>query len=298
MADSVALHLTTAAAAAPAHRSAYRDFVVALLRTSSGRIGTAIIVMVVLVALSAPIVAPFSPLAVDPPDRLQAPSSAHLMGTDELGRDVLSRVLYGSQISLQVGIVSVSIAVILGVLIGLCAGFYGSRVDLLLMRVVDVMQAFPGFLLALAIVAMLGPSLPNAMIAVGIGEAPGYARMVRGSVLSIKNQDYVVAARVLGASNVRIVRSAVLPNVLAPSSCWPRLASLSRCSPRPRSHSSGLVPSRRLEWGAMIVSGRNFITNAPWLINFPGLAIFVTVLGFNLFGNAVRDALDPRLRQR
>ncbi len=175
---------------------------------------------------------------------------------------------------------------------------YRGWVDLILMRVVDVMHGFPGFLLALAIVAMLGPSLLNAMIAVGIGEAPGYARMVRGTVLSTRSQDYVLAARVLGASNQRIMRSAVLPNVLAPIVV---LATLG--FPVAVLAAAGLSfiglgaqpPSP--EWGAMIVSGRNFITNAPWLINFPGVAIFVTVLGFNLFGNAIRDTLDPRLRQ-
>lgn len=287
------------ATAAPVHRSALADFIRALLRTPSGRLGAAIILLVVLMAVASPVVAPFSPIAVDPPNRLAQPSTAHLMGTDELGRDVFSRVLFGSQISLQVGIVSVSIAAVLGVLIGLSAGFYGGRLDLLLMRLVDVLQAFPGFLLALAIVAMLGPSLPNAMIAVGVGEAPGYARLVRGSVLSIKSQDYVLAARVLGASNVQIMRNAVLPNVLAPIVVLATLGFPVAVLAAAALSFVGLgaqPPSP--EWGAMIVSGRNFITNAPWLINFPGLAIFVTVLGFNLFGNGVRDALDPKLRQR
>jgi peptide/nickel transport system permease protein len=165
--------------------------------------------------------------------------------------------------------------------------------------VVDVMLAFPGFLLALAIIAMLGPSLLNAMIAVGIGEAPGYARLVRGAVLAIKQQDYVLAARVLGASNARLMRSAVLPNTIAPVVVLATLGFPVAVLAAAALSFVGLgaqPPSP--EWGAMIVSGRTFITTAPWLINFPGLAIFITVLGFNLFGNAVRDALDPRLRQR
>ncbi|MBV9172910.1 MAG: ABC transporter permease [Chloroflexi bacterium] len=297
--DLAAPSVGTLEAAAQGHRSAFADFLRVLLRTSSGRVGVGIILLVVLMALGAPVAAPYSPIAVNPANRLTPPSLAHLMGTDELGRDVLSRVLFGSQISLQVGVVSVSIAAVLGVLIGLSAGFYGGRLDLLVMRIVDVMQAFPGFLLALAIVAMLGPSLPNAMIAVGVGEAPGYARLVRGSVLSIKNQDYVLAARVLGASNFQIMRTAVLPNVLAPIVVLATLGFPVAVLAAAALSFVGLgaqPPSP--EWGAMIVSGRNFITNAPWLINFPGLAIFVTVLGFNLFGNAVRDALDPRLRQR
>jgi peptide/nickel transport system permease protein len=281
------------------HRSAMSDFLRALLRTSTGRLGVAIITLVVLTALAAPFIAPYNPTAVDPPNRLSPPSAMHPMGTDELGRDVLSRVEYGAQISLQVGIVSVTIAAVLGVLIGLTAGFYGGALDLLLMRVIDVLQAFPGFLLALAVIAVLGPSLPNAMIAVGVGEAPGYARLVRGSVLSIRQQEFVVAARVLGASNVRIMRSAVMPNVLAPIVVLATLGFPVAILAAAALSFVGLgAQPPSAEWGAMIVSGRTFITNAPWLINFPGVAIFLTVLGFNLFGNAIRDALDPRLRQR
>jgi peptide/nickel transport system permease protein len=281
------------------HRSASSDFLRALLRTSTGRLGVAIIVLVVLMAVTAPLIAPFSPTAVDPPRRLSPPSATHVLGTDELGRDILSRIEYGAQISLQIGLVSVTIAAVLGVMIGLAAGYYGGRLDLLLMRLVDVMQAFPGFLLALAIIAMLGPSLTNAMIAVGVGEAPGYARVVRGTVLSIKQQEYVTAGRVLGASNLRIMRVTVMPNVLAPIVVLATLGFPVAILAAAALSFVGLgaqPPSP--EWGAMIVSGRTFITNAPWLINFPGVAIFVTVLGFNLFGNAVRDALDPRLRQR
>jgi peptide/nickel transport system permease protein len=288
-----------AAVSARPMRSAFGDFRRALLRTSTGRIGAGVILLVVATACLAPLVAPYPPLAINPPNRLVGPSLGHVFGTDELGRDVFSRVLYGSQISLEVGIVSVSIAVVLGVLLGLLSGFYGGVVDLLVMRVVDVMLAFPGFLLALAIIAMLGPSLLNAMIAVGIGEAPGYARLVRGAVLAIKQQDYVLAARVLGASNARLMRSAVLPNTIAPVVVLATLGFPVAVLAAAALSFVGLgaqPPSP--EWGAMIVSGRTFITTAPWLINFPGLAIFITVLGFNLFGNAVRDALDPRLRQR
>jgi peptide/nickel transport system permease protein len=280
-------------------RSALGDVLRALLRTTAGRLGLAIILLILLVAALASLVAPYNPVAIDPPHRLAEPSLAHLFGTDELGRDVFSRVLYGSRISLQVGVVSVSIAALLGVALGMTSGFYGGVVDLLVMRLVDIMQAFPGFLLALAIIAMLGPSLQNAMFAVGVGEAPGYARLVRGSVLAIKQQDYVMAARVLGASDRRIMRTAVLPNVLAPIVVLATLGFPVAVLAAAALSFVGLgaqPPSP--EWGAMLVGGRNYITTAPWLINFPGLAIFATVLGFNLFGNAVRDALDPRLRQR
>jgi peptide/nickel transport system permease protein len=279
-------------------RSASRAFLRAVLSPWAGRLGASIILLTILTALLAPAVAPYNPVAIDPPHRLTEPSLAHPFGTDELGRDVFSRVLHGSRISFQVGVVSVSIALLLGVLLGLASGFYGGTVDLLVMRLVDVMQAFPGFLLALAIIAMLGPSLPNAMIAVGVGEAPGYARLVRGSVLVVKQQEYVLAARVLGASNHRIIRTAVLPNVLAPIVVLATLGFPVAVLAAAALSFVGLgaqPPSP--EWGAMIVGGRTYITTASWLITFPGLAIFGTVLGFNLFGNVVRDALDPRLRQ-
>jgi len=280
-------------------RSRVGDFVRALMRSIAGKLGAVLILLVVFVALAAPVIAPYDPLAIDIPHRLEGPSATHLFGTDETGRDVFSRVLFGSQISLRVGVIAVSIALGLGVTLGLIAGFYGGVTDLLVMRLIDIMQAFPGFLLALAIIAMLGPSLMNAMIAVGIGESPGFARLVRGSVLAVKGQDYVMAARVVGAPNGHIMRRQVLPNALSPIVVLATLefpvailiaASLSFLG-------LGAQPPSP-EWGAMLVEGRTFITTAPWLINFPGLAIFVTVLGFNLFGNAVRDALDPRLQKR
>jgi peptide/nickel transport system permease protein len=280
-------------------RSGARQFLRALLRTTAGKIGCVLILFLACVAIFAPLLAPESATKIDVPHRLTGPSAAHFFGTDDLGRDVFSRVIYGSRISLSVGVIAVGIALAIGVTLGLMAGFYGGGVDMLIMRFIDILLAFPGFLLALAIVAMLGPSLTNAMIAVGIGEASGFARLVRGSVLSVRQTDYVTAARVTGASHARIMRRAVLPNVLAPIVILATLefpiailaaASLSFLG-------LGVQPPSP-EWGAMLVGGRTFITTAPWLINFPGLAIFLTVLGFNLFGNAVRDAMDPRLRQR
>jgi peptide/nickel transport system permease protein len=280
-------------------RSGALDFARTLLRTAPGKIGCTIILLLILVALFAPLIAPYSPTKIDVPNRLTGPSARHLFGADDIGRDVFSRVIYGSRISLRVGLVSVTIALLFGVTLGMIAGYYGGAVDTIIMRFIDILLAFPGFLLALAIVAMLGPSLTNAMIAVGIGETSGFARLVRGSVLSVKEKDYVTASRVVGASNARIMRTAVLPNVLAPIVI---LATL--LFPVAILAAAGLSflglgaqpPSP--EWGSMLVAGRTFITTAPWLINFPGLAIFVTVLGFNLFGNAVRDAMDPRLRER
>lgn len=280
-------------------RSGVAEFWRALSKTTPGKLGGALILLLLLVALLAPVIAPYAPLKIDIPHRLNGPSRLHFFGTDDIGRDVLSRVLYGSRISLRVGVISVAIGLLLGVTLGMLSGFYGGVVDMLIMRLIDILLAFPGFLLALAIIAMLGPSLTNAMIAVGLGETPGFARLVRGSVLAVKGQDYIMAERVLGASNWRVMWQGVLPNVLSPIVVLATLefpvailaaASLSFLG-------LGAQPPSP-EWGAMLVSGRTYITTAPWLINFPGLAIFLTVLGFNLFGNAVRDALDPRLRQK
>jgi len=280
-------------------KSRWAVFLRTLFRPLPGKVGAAIILSMIAVALLAPYIAPYNPLHLSFSERLMGPSIHHLFGTDETGRDTFSRVLYGSRISLRVGIVAVSIAMALGVTAGLVAGYYRGIVDTLIMRLVDIMLAFPGFLLALAIIAMLGPSLRNAMIAVGIGSSTGFARLVRGSVLSIRETDYVLAARVLGAPGGRIMRRHILPNALSPIIVLATLelpaailvaASLSFLG-------LGAQPPSP-EWGAMLVDGREYIQTAWWLITFPGVAIFITVLGFNLFGNALQDALNPRLRQR
>lgn len=294
-------NLTTSRADAQRLLPKRRRFGVArsIYRSLPGKIGGLVMLFMILVALTAPLTAPYDPYSQNFVDRLAPPSSQHLFGTDETGRDVFSRVLYGSRISLRVGVVAVLIALALGVTAGLVAGYYGGIVDTLIMRFVDIMLAFPGFLLALAVIAMLGPSLRNAMIAVGIGSSTGFARLVRGSVLTIKEQDYVMAARVLGAPNRRIMRAHVLPNALSPVIVLTTLelpaailvaASLSFLG-------LGAQPPSP-EWGAMLVDGREYIQTAWWLITFPGIAIFITVLGFNLFGNALQDALNPRLRKR
>lgn len=274
-------------------------FLRTLFRPMQGKLGAIIILLMLAIALAAPFLAPYSPFQPAYPERLKSPTASHLMGTDETGRDVFSRVIYGSRISLRVGIIAVSIALAIGVTTGLVAGYYRGIVDTLIMRVVDILLAFPGFLLALAIIAMLGPSLRNAMFAVGIGSSTGFARLVRGSVLSIRETDYVMAARVVGAPARQIMRRHVLPNALSPIIVLATLelpaailvaASLSFLG-------LGAQPPSP-EWGAMLVDGHNYIQTAWWLITFPGIAIFITVLGFNLFGNALQDALNPRLRQR
>ncbi len=238
--------------------------------------------------------APYDPLEVKAGRPLTPPSSEHLFGTDDLGRDQLSRIIYGSRITLRIGIIIVLIEVIIGVLIGLVAGYHGGWVDGLLMRFTDVALAFPGFILALAVISVLGPGLTNAMFAVGLASWPYIARVVRGSVLSVKEMEYVTAERVLGATGSHIMRRAILPNVLAPVIV---LASLE--FPAAVLYAAALsylglgAQPPTPEWGALLVNARTFIRTAPYLINIPGAAIFVVVLAFNLLGNTLRDVSTP-----
>jgi peptide/nickel transport system permease protein len=242
-------------------------------------------------------VAPYDPLVPATDSILQPPSRAHPFGTDELGRDVLSRVLYGSRISLEVGLVAVGIAMAAGTLLGLIAGFNGGLWDALIMRGTDVLLAFPGILLAIAIVATLGPNLINVMIAVGIGAVPVYARTVRGSTLSVREMEYVEAARAAGATTARLLGRHVLRNIAAPVLVLATLgvginiliaAGLSYVG-------LGAQPPSP-EWGAMLSGARQYLRDAWWTAVFPGLAITVVILGVNLLGDGLRDALDPRLR--
>jgi peptide/nickel transport system permease protein len=300
---SAATASTTRTAALTVRRPSDRTGPVALMRDlfrrRQAQIGGAIILLLVLAAIFASVLAPYDPYEIRVGKPLSGPSRQHLFGVDDLGRDLLSRIIYGSRITLRIGVIIVVIEVLIGVTVGLVAGYYGGWVDGLLMRTTDVVLAFPGFILALAVVAILGPGLNNAMIAVGIAAWPYFARVVRGSVLSVKGMEYITAARVVGASGSRIMWRAMLPNVLAPIIV---LASLE--FPAAVLYASALSflglgaqpPSP--EWGALLTDARSFIRSAPHLINIPGAAIFVVVLGFNLLGNTLRDVLDPRLRGR
>lgn len=248
-------------------------------------------------ALAAPWIAPHDPTAPVIEAVLQPPSGSHPFGTDELGRDVLSRVIYGSRVSLQVGVVAVGIAATIGSAGGLAAGFYGGRWDAAVMRATDVLLAFPGILLAIAVVATLGPSLFNVIIAVGIGAIPVYTRTVRGSTLAVRRMEYVEAARAAGATTARLVMRHVLRNIAAPIVILATLgvgvniliaAGLSYVG-------LGAQPPTP-EWGAMLSGARQYLRDAWWTAMFPGLAITVTVIGMNLLGDGLRDLLDPRLR--
>jgi peptide/nickel transport system permease protein len=287
----------------PAHarlRSRARSRLVRRLLASRGIVlGGSVLCLVCLVALASPLLAPYDPLAQHPDLSLAEPSLVHPFGTDLLGRDVLSRVIVGSRQSLLVAVVAISIALTLGTLVGLASGFYEGWVDLLLMRLIEIQLAFPGLLLALAIVAVLGPGLGNAMIAVGISLIPSYARMVRASVLTIKHNAYVEAARVIGCGDVRVIGAHILPNVGVPilvlttvAIAWAILigSSLSFLG-------LGAQPPFA-EWGRDLSEGRNYLAVAWWVSTFPGLAILFTIVSVNLLGDGLRDTLDPRLRQQ
>ena len=260
--------------------------------------GAAGIALVLLVAVLAPWLTRHAPTAVDLGQTLQSPSIEHLLGTDDLGRDVLSRTLYGSRISLQAGLVSVGLSLVAGVVLGLVSGYLGRWVDDLLMRAMDAILSFPSLVLALAITAALGPSLVNAMLAIGIVYTPHFARLVRGQVLSVREREFVEAARALGARGARIVAVHIWPNVTAPIVVQATLSMAFAIIAEASLSFLGLgVQPPAPSWGSMLRLGTGYLETAPWLALCPGVAIFVTVLAFNFLGDGIRDALDPRARQ-
>jgi peptide/nickel transport system permease protein len=268
-----------------------------LLRSRSATFGMALIGLVLLVALAGPALAPYDPLKPAPLDRLQGPSQAHPFGTDSLGRDILSRVIYGARISILIGLISVSISLVPGTLLGLVSGYFGGRIDSLIMRLMDMLLAFPAILLAIFITAILEPSLPNTMVAVGIVYIPHYARIVRSSVLSLKEQLFVQAIAHLGGSHARILARHILPNALPPIIVYATLGMGTAVLQAAALGFLGLgAQPPQPEWGAMLSEGRQYIQIAPHVAAFPGAAILVLVLGFNLFGDGLRDVLDPSLR--
>jgi peptide/nickel transport system permease protein len=259
--------------------------------------GLLIVALLAVVAVIAPSVTPYPPNDQSFRIKLEAPSGEHLLGTDEFGRDIFSRILIGTQVALRVGILPVLIALVVGVSLGLAAGYYGKGIDQVVMRVIDVMLAFPWLLLAIGIMAVLGPGINNVIIAVAIVYVPAFARIVRGSVLSIKEKEYVEAARAIGQPDVQIIVRHVLANAWAP------IIVLSTLSiGQAIIYAAGLsfiglgTQPPDADWGVMLSSGREYLRDAPWLGFFPGFAILITVLAFNLFGDGLRDALDPRLR--
>lgn len=268
-----------------------------LLRSRSAIAGGVVLALLILLAIFAPLLSSYDPTAVALRTRLQAPSAAHFFGTDEFGRDILTRVFYGARISLPVGLIALVIGASLGTLVGLIAGFYGKVMDAVLMWIVDVMLAFPGLLLALLVVAILGVDLRNVMIAVGASMIPRFARLVRGTVLSAKENLYVDAARAIGVPERQILVRHVLPNIISPVIILSTLSLGVAILTAAGLSFVGLgakPPSP--EWGTMIAEGRQFLQHQWWVGTFPGVAILLTVLAVNLIGDGLRDALDPRMR--
>lgn len=269
-----------------------------LKKNKGAMTGLGIITMFVLMAIFAPLVSPRDPLAQQISERLTPMfTNGYIFGTDDLGRDMLSRLIYGARISMTIGVVSVGISLFFGIIIGVTSAYYGGTFDKIVMRLIDIMLAFPYILLTIVIVSLLGPSLTNAMVAIGISQVPRYARVVRASVLAEKESDYVLAEKALGAGNFELMFLTILPNCLSPTIVQATLGVGEAIL-----NSAGLsflglgAQPPTPEWGLMIASSKQFITNAWWIVTLPGLAILLAVLGFNLFGDGLRDILDPKMR--
>ncbi|HEX5503461.1 MAG TPA: ABC transporter permease [Thermomicrobiales bacterium] len=258
--------------------------------------GGVVALLLALLALAAPLVAPYDPIAQDYNHLLEAPSRQHPFGTDQFGRDILSRIIYGGRISLSVGFLGTALGVALGVLLGIVTGYYGGWVDGLIMRLIDIQLAFPGLLLAITIVAVLGVGAQNVVIAIGVFTVPGFARILRGSILALKQQDFVVAARAVGVGDRRLMFGHLLPNAVAPILVLATLRLGTAILTAASLSFLGLgVRPPAPEWGAMLSDGRQFLQLAPHVVIFPGLAILLIMLALNLLGDGLRDALDPKL---
>ncbi|MFN8556895.1 MAG: ABC transporter permease [Dehalococcoidia bacterium] len=268
-------------------------------RSPAGAVGLALVLVAVTVSLLAPAIAPRDPLATDYTRQLKGPAADRLLGTDDLGRDVLSRVLYGGRISLRVSLGAVSIALVVGVGLGLIAGFFGRWMDLALMRLVDAQLAVPGLILAIVLATSLGATLRNVMVAIGVTAVPTFARLTRGEALRVRERDYVLAVRTLGATNARIMARHVLPNIMGPLIVQTSIALAGAILVEASLGFLGLgVPPPAPTWGGLVQQGYPYLEIAPWIVFSSGAAIAVAVLGFSLLGDGLRDTLDPRLRGR
>jgi peptide/nickel transport system permease protein len=269
-----------------------------LSRNKGAMVGLIVVMLFLLTALFAPVIAPHDPDQADFARILKAPTKENWLGTDELGRDMLSRLIHGARLSITIGVISVSIGVFVGVPLGLMSGYYGGIIDLLMQRVTDIMMAFPAVLLAILMVAVFGAGLYQLMVAVGIVSIPIYIRLVRGSTLSVREEDYVLAARAAGAGDLRILFVHILPNCMAPILVQSTLQVATAIISAAALGFLGLGPPPNIpEWGSMLSKGRTFVFSAPHVTTFPGLSIVFVVLGFNLLGDGLRDALDPRLKK-
>jgi len=283
----------------------FLEFVRLFKKNKSAVFGLCIASMLIVFALFSPFIATALPDIQDlsarliPPFWYEGGNINHLLGTDDFGRDLFSRIVYGARISIMVGAISVSISLFFGLVMGVFAGYYGKLVDAMIMRLVDMMLSIPAILLAIVIVSILGPSLYNAMIAIGIVGIPTYARIVRGSVLAEKEKEYVIASRVNGSNNIRLMFKVILPNCTTPIIVQATMGFASAVLEAAGLSFLGLgAQPPTPEWGAMLADSLQFITTAPWMIFYPGLAIFLTVLGFNLIGDGLMDVLDPKLKAK
>ena len=274
-------------------REALRRF----LRTPSSAVALAVLGLLVGAAVAAPLASPYDPLEQNMADFLAAPGRAHWFGTDQFGRDILSRVIWGGRLTLQVGAIAVGISGAVGVTLGLAAGFYGRWLDFVVMRLVDLLLAFPTILLALGVVAILGGSLPTVMIAVGVAGIPQFTRLVRATVLAIRSLPYIEAARAVGCRDRAVVWRHILPNVVAPALVLATTSGAGAIITGAALSFLGLgARPPAPEWGAMLSTGREFLRHAPWMSIFPGLAIMAAVVAINVIGDRLRDLLDPTLR--
>lgn len=278
--------------------SPWRDVVRRLIKSKSAMLGLAIVLILIVIACFPQVFAPDGMDEQNYADQFLPPSLQHLMGTDNLGRDIFSRVIYGAQVSMRVGLISVGLACIVGGMLGALAAYYGGRTDNIIMRAMDIMLAIPSILLSISIAAALGPGLFNMMVAIGLGNVPVYARVVRAAIMTVKEQEYVEAGRAIGASTVRLIFCHMLPNAMAPIIVQATLGVASAILSAAGLSFLGLgIQPPTPEWGAMLSAGRQYIRDAWWIVTFPGLTIMVTIFALNLLGDGLRDALDPRLKR-
>jgi len=277
--------------------SLMKEFWGDFIKNRLAMVGLAIVIGLLLVAIFAPFLAPQDPTLQSLPDKRAKPGGKYILGADEFGRDILSRLIYGTRVALFVGIVSIAIALFFGIILGTISGYFEGFADNLIMRAIDILLAFPYLLLAIAVVSAIGPGILNTTIAVGIWATPGFARIVRASVITIKQADYIQAANALGASNARIIFLEIMPNFISPIIVYSTLYMANAILVEAALSFLGLgVQPPTPSWGLMVSSGRDFLLSAPHIATIPGIAIMITVLGFNLLGDGLRDSLDPKLR--
>jgi ABC-type dipeptide/oligopeptide/nickel transport system permease subunit len=284
--------------AARRERSTFSLFWRAFSRNWLTLIGSGVVVALILMAVFASSLAPYDPDLPHLSDRLQPPSTAFLLGTDQFGRDLLSRIMYGARVSLLVGAGGTGVACILGMMLGAIAGYFGGMIDEGIMRLMDLIMAFPYIVLAIALVVLIGPGMVNLILVIGILRVPQFARVLRSRVLSVREQDFVLAARAVGQRQLRILLIHILPNAISPVVVLASLSVATAISAESALSFLGMgIQPPQSSWGTLLADGRNYILHAPWITTFPGLFLSLTILGYNLLGDGLRDALDPRTRK-